>query len=71
MIITKHEECVKEMERRGYNHKSPLPEDSQDYIDSFIERHGVSGEVDYEFDLNDLRCRCPECARLQEMYGVI
>ena len=46
-----------EMTRRGYNHKSPLPD-----ADLWTEGH-----VDSAKNLIELRTRCPECAKLQSI----
>lgn len=52
-IKSRHEELVSEMVRRGYNHKSPLPE--------FKSWH--EGHVDSEANLIELARRCPECRK--------
>jgi len=50
-LIPRHKMLVKEMERRGYNHKSPLP--------SFpIWREG---KIDRKGNLVELVERCPNC----------
>jgi hypothetical protein len=54
-IKQRHNELVLEMTRRGYNHKSPLPD-----ADLWTE-----GQVDSAQNLIELRTRCPECAKLQ------
>lgn len=69
-ILSEHEACEREMIRRKYNHKSPMPEHAATVIQEFIDVHGVV-PVDVEFSLQDLRERCPECAKLQKEYGVI
>ena len=69
-ILSEHEECEREMLRRGYNHQSPMPEHSQDVIQAFIDVNGVV-PVDVEYSLKDLRERCPECRKLQEANGVV
>ena len=56
-LISRHEELVAEMERRGYKHKSPLP---------FIEFARLSParrdvEIDRPASLTELLRRCPEC----------
>jgi hypothetical protein len=51
----RHEELVKEMTRRGYNHCSPLDEKW---------RHAEKlGKVDREKNLEELLKRCPRCKR--------
>jgi len=49
----RHDELVEEMKRRGYNHKSPLPE--------FKEYH--AGNVSVSVSLADLSERCPDCRK--------
>lgn len=55
-IISRHQELVEEMLRRGYKHQSPLPE--FDPIDM--------GEVDREKNLVELARRCEKCKTLME-----
>ena len=50
-IQDRHEELVQELQRRGYNHHSPLPS----YPDTDL------GEVDREASLTELLRRCPRC----------
>ena len=50
-IRARHDELVEEMIKRGYNHKSPLPD--------YPEVGG--GVVDREENLRDLANRCPDC----------
>lgn len=52
-IEKRHAELVSEMIRRGYNHKSPLPEF----------RSWTEGHVDSEANLVELARRCPECRK--------
>ena len=57
--IKRISELVSEMTRRGYNHKSPLPE-FQDWIE---------GHVDSSANVIELARRCPECRkRIEENY---
>jgi len=56
-ILTRHHELVQEMERRGYNHKSPL---------TSVDLSGLPAEhalatVDSTASLLDLLSRCPDC----------
>ena len=53
-IIERHEELAIEMKRRGYNHKSPLPE----IIGKIIHQ-----EIDKEKSFNDLINRCEVCRK--------
>lgn len=50
-IRKRHDELVIEMKRRGYNHKSDLPEYN----------NTVSGKVNKVFNTQDLKSRCSEC----------
>lgn len=60
-IIPRHEELVKEFIRRGYNHKSPLPE-----FNVYIK-----GKIDLLYNLQDLQNRCSTCQKLQKNYKPI
>ena len=51
----RHGELATEMERRGYNHRSPL----QDVDLS----HLRDGKISIERSIADLQERCPECAK--------
>lgn len=59
-LSDRHAALVEEMERRGYNHKSPLPPADIDYL-PFSEKFA---KVDIQSAQEDLRSRCPECAAL-------
>jgi len=58
-LLSRHDELVREMERRGYGHYSPLQSVDTSY---------VAGEacVDVEENLRELASRCKECKRMQE-----
>ena len=56
-IQQRHEELVAEMKRRGYNHKSPLPDIN------FFEL----GSVDRQKSFQDLMNRCEECRKNAEV----
>ena len=61
LIKSRHNELVREMANREYNHKSPLilsDNDHQHLLDK--------GSVDPKANLEDLRNRCEECRKLQE-----
>ena len=55
-LISRHDELVEEMKRRGYNHKSPLPDESSSLV-------YVAGKVDRERSRKDLISRCVECEK--------
>lgn len=55
LINQRHEQLVKEMDRRGWNHESPLSYDSN-------ETQYGEGCIDYGENLLDLYDRCPDCA---------
>ena len=59
-LRNRHDALVMEMTRRGYNHKSPLPE-----AELWIE-----GNVNVEENLVELRRRCVHCKELQEALNV-
>ena len=50
-IYQRHNELVKEMEARGYNHRSPL----------LLIPINMSKKIDREASLAELIRRCPEC----------
>jgi len=50
-ILSRHDELVIEMVRRGYHHKSELP----NYI------YSESGNVNIENNIIELSKRCPDC----------
>jgi hypothetical protein len=53
-IQDRHFALAKEMERRGYNHNSPL----------FLEPQDIEeGRVDVQESLRELRRRCEECRK--------
>lgn len=53
-IISRHTELVEELQRRKYNHKSPLPNFNDPNL----------GFVDPDKNLKELCERCPECRKL-------
>lgn len=58
-LDVRHEEIAQEMLRRGYNHKSPLPEGTADVLYE-------AGRVDPKRSLEDLANRCEECRERQK-----
>ena len=56
-LPSRHTELVEEMERRGYNHNSPidLTEKAFKYIISAV------GKIDIHKSIWDLQSRCSEC----------
>lgn len=52
-LLERHDELAKELERRGYNHRSPLS-----YLKHEI---GVGFKIDREASLAELLNRCPDC----------
>ena len=54
-LYKRHDELVEEMKRRGYNHRSPLPD-----IDM---SHLRNGKISIKRNIEDLRGRCAECAK--------
>jgi hypothetical protein len=57
LLKMRHDELAREMERRGYQHKSPMKE--CDY--SFIK-----GCIDLQANMVELRSRCEGCRALLE-----
>jgi len=58
----RHDALVVEMERRGYNHKSPYEQPDISYLSLDQQK----AKVDVEESLADLLGRCPDCsARIQ------
>jgi len=53
-IRKRHDELAEEIEARGYNHKSPLPE-----VELWED-----GEVNVDRSIGDLRGRCDACFSL-------
>ena len=52
-ITKRHERLARELERRGFKHKSPLPK-----FKSY-----PAGRVDRKKNLRELSKRCPECRK--------
>ena len=57
-LIKRHNDLVAEMERRGYNHKTPLVCQNEMF---YISREHFFHIIDRESSLNDLMSRCPHC----------
>lgn len=53
----RHDELVKEMIKRGYNHNSPYEQPDLSYL-SNDERYA---KIDVNNSINDLKNRCSEC----------
>ena len=56
-MFTRHEALVKEMKRRGYNHKSPLLNPIRFTYPDYI----LNSKVDIKQSLKELLRRCDEC----------
>jgi hypothetical protein len=54
---SRHDEIVKEMLARGYNHQSPYEQPDLSHLPN-DQRYA---KVDLEYNLKDLYNRCPEC----------
>ena len=64
-LVSRHEELVREMGIRGYNHKSELPPIEYAKFRPFL---SLAKVVDKEAALQELLRRCPECSeRYQEL----
>jgi hypothetical protein len=51
----RHDQLAAEMERRDYNHQSPLPE--------YIWDNEEEGEIDIQKNITELSNRCEECRK--------
>lgn len=60
----RHEELVKEMLRRGYNHKSPYTLPSLSYLPL---KHLMT-KPNLKYNIEDLISRCPECRKRYILY---
>ena len=58
-IQSYHDRCVEEMEKRGYNHKTPLKIE-EGLFDYFSEEH-LNHKVNLIESMSELLRRCPEC----------
>jgi len=56
-VNSRHEELTEEMQRRGYNHQSPLPH---------VPYAGPRVLIDPSTNLRELARRCTACALLQD-----
>lgn len=56
-LIARHDELVAEMQRRGFNHKSPMPG-----IDKLL---FAAGYVDVDANIKELAKRCKHCRARQ------
>ena len=59
-IKKRHDELVKEIKKRGFNHKSPIIQPKFGVL-----RGSKAGFVDIQDNMLELRKRCPECRNLQ------
>lgn len=64
-LQARHEALAAEMVVRGYNHKSPMPDDLWDVVIKLPPQVKFAG-VDELAARADLHARCPECAALYE-----
>jgi hypothetical protein len=63
LVGLRHDELVKEMKKRGINHKTPIP----DYTDLLIV-YEECGKVDVLESQRILFSRCPECFKRFKEY---
>lgn len=59
-VFQRHEQLVREMERRGYRHASPM--DEQACLEVARRYSGPQQGIDIRGNAEELRRRCPECA---------
>lgn len=64
-LYERHNALVCEMERRGYNHKTPIHEEECKCI-CYLPEEYQNWEINYEQSLIDLIERCPECRHRKE-----
>lgn len=57
-----HDNIVKEMLRRGYNHNSPYEQPDVSYLDH------LEVKVDLDYNIQDLMERCPTCKKRIEKF---
>jgi len=76
-VFTRHEELVKEIIDRGYNHNSPMicdevvaVSDSYSSQDVGLHGHTVDWKTIRKRNLEDLEKRCPECAKRMRNDGL-
>lgn len=60
-IVERHEELVREMEKRGYNHKSPITIDWERFNKHFQMKRVKDHKIDREAALQELLSRCSVC----------
>ena len=65
LLRQRHDELVAEMEKRGYNHKSPM----QDEVDALLFDHDKKPDVDW--NIIDLATRCLDCRALLVQEGLV
>jgi hypothetical protein len=59
-LFQRHDELVNEMQRRGYNHKSPIKEE-ECFCISHLTNEQQYHEINRSSAFSDLIMRCPEC----------
>ena len=59
-LYPRHAELALEMQRRGYNHQSPLPEVNTSHL--------RDGNIIIKRNIEDLRSRCDECSTRIKRY---
>ena len=61
-LYDRHKALVREMERRGYKHNSPLTEIDAAIV-LYLKPNRLNWKIDKEEALQDLLNRCPECRK--------
>lgn len=60
-LYERHEQLAREMERRGYRHRSPMDKTE---CEALVRGYGCAHAlVDAETNAQELKRRCPDCAR--------
>jgi hypothetical protein len=62
-LSTRHFDLTEEMERRGYNHKTPVVDGATFLICMLLPHDLAFHDIDKKHALIDLLERCPECAK--------
>ena len=67
LILKKvHDEMANEMQSRGYNHKTPLPQNDVDEAISYLKENQLNCKIDEDMSLKELISRCDLCKERYE-----
>jgi len=68
-IVKRHNELAREMQNRGYHHRSDVSEEDARIVEEYSAGNEHSGHVNVERSIRDLLARCNECAQRMKVYG--